>query len=127
MQYPDDRLYSPFHQWVLKDENDKFIVTIGITDFAQDTLGNISRVDFADIGKVFNQGDISGMLESLKTCYDLQAPVSAEVININKILFKSPALLNTDPFGEGWLYQLRLSDLNELEGLLTCGSYLDLL
>lgn len=117
---PEDLYYSEEHEW-LRVEGD--IAIIGITDFAQDQLGDIVYVDLPDVGDTVGVGAVVGELESTKSVSDLYSPVSGEVIARNAELDGSAELINTDPYGEGWLFKVRVAGDDVTEGLLSPQEY----
>jgi glycine cleavage system H protein len=117
---PEDLFYSEEHEW-LRLEGD--VAIVGITDFAQDQLGDIVYVDLPEVGASVELGGVVGELESTKSVSDIYSPVSGEVIAINGELEGSAELINTDPYGEGWLFKVRPSDSEVTEGLLTAEAY----
>jgi glycine cleavage system H protein len=120
MPQPDGLLYSKEHEW-LKVEGDVGIV--GITDYAQNSLGDIVYVELPQVGKTIKQFGSIGVVESVKAVSDLYTPVGGEVLEVNKALEADPALVNRDAFGEGWLYKVKLADAAEREALLDPGAY----
>lgn len=118
---PEDLQYARTHEWVRTEENG--IVTVGITDHAQHLLGELVYVELPEVGTVLDAGDDSAVVESVKTASDVYAPVSGEVIAINEALVGKPALVNEEPYGDGWLYRLRISDEAELEDLIDASAY----
>jgi glycine cleavage system H protein len=120
MPQPDGLLYSKEHEW-LKVEGDVGIV--GITDYAQNSLGDIVYVELPQVGKTIKQFGSIGVVESVKAVSDLYTPVGGEVLEVNKALEADPALVNRDAFGEGWLYKVKLVDAAEREALLDPGAY----
>jgi len=118
--YPKNFRYTREHEWVRVDGN---TVTIGITDHAQQELGDIVFVDLPKTGTRVEQGGTLGSVESVKAVSDVYAPVSGEVIEINQALATAPEKLNTDPHGEAWLVKIRLSATKELERLLSAADY----
>ena len=124
MEYPEDLYYSQEHNWVRLTGNRG---TVGITDFAQQEMGEILYTELPDEGSQTEQGDISGTLESSKTVAELFSPVSGEVISINKDLEEEPSLINDDPYGKGWLMVLELDDPSELQELFSAVEYEDFL
>jgi glycine cleavage system H protein len=118
---PDDLRYTPEHEWV-RDLDDE-TVRVGITDFAQDALGDIVYVQLPDVGDEVTGGAPMGELESTKSVSDLFAPLSGTVIACNAALDTSPELCNTDPYGDGWVVELRLSDPAQREQLLSAADY----
>lgn len=124
MEYPEDLYYSQAHNWVRLTGNRG---TVGITDFAQQEMGEILYTELPDEGLQIEQGDIFGTLESSKTVAELFSPVSGEVISINKDLEEEPSLVNDDPYGKGWLMVLELDDPSELQELFSAVEYEDFL
>jgi glycine cleavage system H protein len=120
MSYPDDLRYSREHEWVRVDGSRG---TIGITSFAADELGDIVFVELPEVGATLKQFDTFGVVESVKAVSDLYAPVSGEVVEVNEALRETPELLNSDPFGEGWIARLELAETGELDGLLDAEAY----
>jgi len=118
---PTDRLYSRDHEWV-KDNGDGTAI-IGITDYAQEMLTDIVFVELPEIGKVVAKSEPVAVVESVKSVSDVYAPVSGEVIDVNKKLEETPELINQDAFGKGWLVKIRLSDAGELKMLLSAADY----
>jgi len=118
--YPQEFLYTKEHEWIRLDEQ---IGTIGITDYAQKELGDIVFVELPKPGEHVAAGESFGTIESVKAVSEIYAPVSGEVTAVNTKLQNSPEMLNSDPHGEGWLIQLRLSDRSEIEKLMTADEY----
>ena len=118
---PQGLSYVESHEWI-RNEGDG-IVTIGVTDFAQEQLGDVVFVELSDVGAELVSADEFGVIESVKAASDLFAPVSGEVIAINELLADDPELVNTDPYGDAWLLQIRLSHPEELEHLLDADAY----
>ena len=112
--------YHAEHTWV-RIEGDTALV--GITQHAQDTLGDIVFVDFADIGKTFAQGTVAGVVESVKAAADVHMPATVEILEHNEDLRADPSLANSDPEGAGWFYKVKLSDAGELDGLMDAAAY----
>ncbi|WP_299197308.1 glycine cleavage system protein GcvH [uncultured Amphritea sp.] len=121
---PSDLKYVASHEWI-RDEGDG-VVTIGITDHAQDLLGDVVFVELPDVGSEFTTGDDLGVVESVKAASDVYAPLSGEVIAINEELEDAPELVNSDPYGDGWFVQIRLSDTSEVDDLLDADGYAEL-
>ena len=119
MNIPADLKYSNDHEWVKIDGN---IATIGITDFAQGELGDIVFVDVETVDESLNSGEVFGSVEAVKTVSDLFMPVSGKIIELNAEVESSPELINTDPYGKGWIIKVELAD-DSLEGLLDAASY----
>ena len=120
MSYPDDLRYSKEHEWV-RAEGSR--ATIGITSFAADELGDIVFIELPEVGGRLTQFATFGVVESVKAVSDLYAPVSGEVTEINEALRDGPELLNSDPFGEGWIARVELSDASEVEALMDAQGY----
>lgn len=123
MNIPAELKYSKDHEWVaMLDEN---TVLIGITDFAQGQLGDIVFVDVPTVGESLDREEIFGSIEAVKTVSDAFMPVSGEVLEFNEGLENDPALINKDPYGEGWIIKVALSDHAQLEDLLGHQEYMD--
>lgn len=118
---PEDLLYTKDHEWL--KVHDDGTATVGITDYAQESLGDITFVEFPDSGDSYATGDTFGVVESVKAASDLFMPVDAEVIEVNDAVDASPELLNEDPYVAGWLLKIKLQDSSQLEGLLKAQSY----
>ncbi|AXT84989.1 glycine cleavage system protein H [Aeromicrobium sp. A1-2] len=117
---PEDLYYSEEHEWVRLDED---IATIGITDFAQDQLGDIVYVELPAVGDVVQAGSVIGELESTKSVSDIFSPLSGEVVARNEALDGGPEVINSDPYGEGWLIRVRPSDEDPKASLLEAEAY----
>jgi glycine cleavage system H protein len=120
MQIPEDCKYSKEHEWVKMDGD---LAIMGITDYAQDQLGEIVFVELPQEGEHFAQGDALGIVESVKSVSDIFAPVSCEVIEVNDPLTDTPETLNDEPFGEGWMVKIKLNDESEFEALMDATEY----
>lgn len=116
-----DLLYRESHEWV-RDEGDGTVV-VGISDHAQAQLGDMVFIELPEAGNTYGQGDACAVIESVKAASDAYAPVSGEVTEVNGALEDQPELVNSDPYGEGWLFKLKLSNASELEGLLSAEDY----
>ena len=112
--------YTEDHEW-LKIDGD--IATVGITQHAQDALGDVVFVDLPEVGALFAQKEVAGVVESVKAAADVFMPVGGEVIEVNEALRADPALANSDPLGAGWFFKVKLSDPSELAGLMDETSY----
>jgi len=123
MKIPENLLYTEDHEWV-KIEKD--MAYIGITDFAQHELGDIVYVEIETVGEKLQQHDVFGTVEAVKTVSDLFLPIAGEVMEINLKLEANPELVNSDPYGEGWMIKMKVNDLVDTEGLLTAESYMSL-
>ncbi len=124
MSYPEELKYTKEHEWV-RDNGDG-TETIGITDFAQGELGDIVFVELEPEGSEFEQDEVFGTVEAVKTVSELYSPVSGEIVEINETLEDDPELVNSDPYGEGWMVKLKMADASELDSLLTADDYEDL-
>jgi len=111
MSVPQDLQYTKTHEWVRIEES---VATIGITDHAQEELGDVVFVELPESGATFEAGDSFGAVESVKAVSDLYAPVGGEVVEVNSALEDSPEKINEDPYGEGWIVKLRVSDEGDL-------------
>lgn len=121
LHYPEDLRYTTDHEWV-KDQGEG-VVRVGITSYAQDALGDVVYVSLPAIGDELTAGDACGEVESTKSVSDLYAPVAGEVVAVNDSLDATPELINSDPYGEGWMMEIKLADDAELDGLLDVGAY----
>jgi glycine cleavage system H protein len=121
LEYPSDLRYTAEHEWVRATEDGA--VRIGITSFAQDALGDVVYVSLPAVGDTVAVGDACGEVESTKSVSDLYAPLAGEVSAVNAALDASPELVNSDPYGEGWMYELKPSDAAAVEGLLDVEAY----
>ena len=115
MNIPQNLKYTKDHEWVSVSGD---IATIGITDFAQSELGDIVYVEIETEGETLGQEEVFGSVEAVKTVSDLFMPLSGEIIEFNAGLESSPESVNTDPYGDGWMIKVKISDTSELEGLL---------
>ena len=120
MALPTDRRYTAEHEWVLVDGD---IATVGITDYAAEKLGDVVYVDLPAVGGDTAEGAVVGEIESTKSVGELFAPVTGEVVEVNDAVVASPELVNSDPFGEGWLVKVRVADASRLEDLLDAAGY----
>lgn len=119
-QLPEDFYYTKDHEWAQVDEN---IVTIGITEFAQEQLGEVVYVELPEEGAKVNQGESFGVIESVKAASDLYAPVSGTVIEVNMALGEDPSSLNDDPMNDGWLIRIEMDSEKELANLVRAPDY----
>lgn len=120
-EVPSDLKYTRDHEW-LRLEDDS-VVTIGITDHAQAQLGDLVFVEVPETGSSLGAGDAAAVVESVKAASDVYAPVAGEVVGANEQLDESPELVNNDPFGEGWIYQLRVENPAALDELMSAADY----
>lgn len=118
---PSELRYLSSHEWIRVEDNDTAYV--GITDHAQDSLGDLVFVEMPEVGDELKAGEEAGVVESVKAASDIYAPMSGEVIAVNESLEDSPELINNDPYGDGWIYQLRLSNKAEWDELLSAEDY----
>ncbi len=120
ISYPSDRKYSPTHEWVKMDGD---LAVVGISDYAQDALGDIVFVELPVVGMKLDKGDSFGVVESVKAASDVFAPIGGEVESINETLTESPDVVNHDPLTGGWMIKLRPSKLDEYDQLLSAETY----
>ena len=121
MSAPEELRYTEEHEWVATREGT--LVRIGITEYAQDQLGDVVFVDLPEVGRQVGAGDVFGEVESTKSVSELFAPVDGEIVSVNDAVTDSPELINSDPYGEGWLIEIRLDDPAGLEALLEAEAY----
>ena len=121
--YPDDLKYTPMHEWVRTPGDTEGSVRVGITHFAQDALGDIVYVSLPEVGEELQSGTTCGELESTKSVSDIYAPVSGTVVARNESLDATPELVNNDPYGGGWLFEVLPTDPAEVDGLMTSDAY----
>ena len=120
MNFPADLRYTKEHEWI-KLEGD--IATVGITDFAQSELGDIVYVEIETVGQTLAQDEIFGSVEAVKTVSDLFLPIAGEVLEVNEALNNTPELVNSDPFGEGWMIKMKVTNLADVEALMDVDTY----
>lgn len=120
MAYPDDVRYTAEHEWAREQGG---VVTVGITSYATDQLGDVVFVELPEVGRKVEVGGTFGVVEAVKTVSDLFAPVAGEVVEINPALGDNPAIVNQDPYGEGWMVKIRLADPAEFAKLLGSSDY----
>jgi len=118
---PSELKYATSHEWVRNEGNG--IVTVGITEHAQDLLGDMVFVELPDVGDNISAGDDVAVAESVKAASDIYAPISGEVVEVNEDLEDSPELVNSDAYGDGWMFKVKLSDESELDELLDAEGY----
>ncbi|WP_050034052.1 glycine cleavage system protein GcvH [Halorubrum halophilum] len=121
-EVPDDRRYLESHEWATTGGD---TVRIGVSDFAQDELGDVVFVELPDVGDEIAAGEAFGVVESIKAVSDLYAPVSGEVVAVNEELFDRPELVNEDPYGDGWMLEVDPAEGGDAEGLLAPDEYDD--
>ena len=120
MQFPSDRKYTTHDEWVLVDGD---TITVGLTDYAQDALGDVVFVDLPDVGVEVTDGGAMSEVESTKSVSDVYAPVAGTVVEVNGDLADAPERLNDDPYGDGWIVRMRLDDMGALDGLMDAAAY----
>ncbi len=120
MSHPSDRKYSTEHEWVMVDGD---VAVIGISEYAQDQLGEVVYVDLPGVGDTLTAGDTFGEIESVKSVSELYAPITGEVVEVNDSLGDTPETVNQDPHGEGWMIKVRVDDPAEVEGLMSADDY----
>ncbi len=124
MNIPQELKYTKDHEWVKIDGN---IATIGVTDFAQGELGDIVYVEVETVGETMEREEVFGTVEAVKTVSDLFLPLAGEIIEFNESLEDTPEKVNTDPYGDGWMVKIKISDEDELAGLMSPEEYKDLI
>lgn len=120
MNFPDNLKYTKDHEWCLAEGD---IVTIGVTDFAQSELGDIVFVEVETEGETLDHEEVFGSIEAVKTVSDLFMPVGGEIIEFNETLESEPELVNSDPYGAGWIIKVKTSDTSALDGLMSAAEY----
>lgn len=120
MNIPSELRYTTEHEWIRVEGEEAYV---GITDYAQSELGEIVFVDINTQGETLSQGEVFGSIEAVKTVSDLNMPVAGEVIEVNEGINDTPELVNSDPYGEGWLIKIRISNPAELDTLLDAAGY----
>lgn len=120
MEFPEDLKYSKEHEWVLVEGS---VATVGITDYAQDQLGDIVFVELPAVADKVSKEDAFGVVESVKAVSDIYAPVSGKVVEVNDDLPENPEMLNEDPYGDGWIIKIEMNDPEELQDLMTATEY----
>lgn len=117
---PEDLYYSDEHEWVRLERD---VATVGVTDYAQEQLGDIVYVDLPDVDDVLSAGDVAGELESTKSVSELYVPLDGTVVAVNSAVDANPEVVNSDPYGEGWLYKIRVADDDPASSLLSAEQY----
>ncbi len=121
--YPDDLLYHPEHDWARIDPSDPDIATLGITWYAQDALGEVVFFEMPSVGGTLAKDAPYAEVESVKAVSDVLAPLSGEIVAVNEALAENPQMINEDPYGEGWLVKVRLSNPSERDALMDAATY----
>lgn len=119
---PDDLLYSEEHEYLKPTEEDG-VYLVGVTDYAQGELGDVVFLELPGEGESFDRMEVFGTIEAVKAVSDLFSPVSGEIVEVNSALDEDPALVNSDPYGEGWMVRMRVSDPSELDALMNAEDY----
>ena len=119
---PEELLYTEDHEWIAYDK-DSGVATVGITDYAQGELGDVVFVELPKTGATYAQKAVFGTIEAVKAVSELYAPVAGNILEANKALEKDPALVNRDPYGQGWMIKMKIKNPKELEGLLRADAY----
>ncbi|MCB0271399.1 MAG: glycine cleavage system protein GcvH [Bdellovibrionales bacterium] len=122
MEIPDNLRYTKEHEWVEFDPKNK-TAKIGITEYAQDKLGDIVHIDLPEEGDTFNAHDTFGSVESVKAVSDIYTPISGKVLEVNETVLDGPEMINEDPYSEGWMVMLSVKDTSELESLMDASAY----
>ncbi len=123
MSVPQDLFYAKTHEWVSLNDG---IATVGISDFAQSQLSDLTFVELPEVGTEFSAGDEAAVVESVKAAADVYAPVAGEVVEVNEKLEDEPELINKDAFGEGWLFKLKMVDEADVDNMMDADSYEEL-
>lgn len=124
MNFPEELKYTKEHEWIRIDGSE---AVIGITDYAQGELGEIVYLDIETVGEQIEQNEVFGTIEAVKTVSDLFMPVTGEVIEFNSALEDAPELVNSDPYGDGWIIKVAVSDIAQTDTLMTAGEYKEFL
>lgn len=124
MEFPAELKYTKDHEWIRVEGNHAYV---GITEFAQHELGDIVYVDINTLGKEVNSEDVFGTVEAVKTVSDLFMPLSGKILEINKKLDANPELVNSEPYGDGWMVKIEISDATQVAGLLSSADYQSLI
>jgi glycine cleavage system H protein len=120
-QIPEELRYTKTHEWVRRDSDNT--VTVGITDHAQNLLGDMVYVETPEVGTAYGEGDDCAVVESVKAASDVYCPIAGEVIEVNESLADTPEMINKDPYGDGWLFKVKPEDVEHLEELLDAEAY----
>ncbi|GAB96191.1 glycine cleavage system H protein [Kineosphaera limosa] len=121
LEFPEDLRYTSEHEWVRTGQDG--VVRVGITSYAQDALGDVVYVSLPPVGDTLSAGDTCGEIESTKSVSDLYCPLDGEVTAVNEALDATPELVNSDPYGDGWMFEIKLSDTGALEELMDDSAY----
>jgi len=123
LELPDNARYTEDHEYVMYDESGGDSLRVGLSDYAQDQLGDIVYVELPDIGRTYGKGDVFGVVESVKAVAELYMPVGAEIVSINADLENAPEHVNEDPYGKGWLMTVKPDEIGDMDVLMTADSY----
>ncbi|MBL4587445.1 MAG: glycine cleavage system protein GcvH [Flavobacteriales bacterium] len=124
MNIPEDLKYTEEHEWIKIDGD---VVTIGITDYAQGELGDIVYVEVETVGESLDSGEVFGTVEAVKTVSDLFMPLSGEILEMNEALDTDPEAVNRDPYNEGWMVKIKMSDASQVDALLSAAAYKEII
>jgi len=124
MNFPENLKYTNDHEWIRAEGNEAYI---GITDYAQNELGEIVFIDVTTVGETLDKADVFGSIEAVKTVSDMLMPVAGEILEVNPDLDSQPELVNSDPYGKGWIIKIAVSDEDAFNGLMNAGSYREFL
>jgi glycine cleavage system H protein len=122
MNHPEDLKYARTHEWVRRVGD---LIVTGITHHAQDALGDLVYIEQPDLGRILTAGEQAGVVESVKTASDIHAPIDGEVVELNALLEDDPELVNTDPYGDGWIYKIRPANIDDIDDLMDADEYED--
>lgn len=120
MNVPNDLKYTPEHEWIRVEGEE---IVVGVTDFAQGELGDVVFIELESEGETLAQGETFGTIEAVKTVSDLYMPIDGEVVKVNEALEDTPELVNTQPFGDGWMIRIKVSDASQLDDLMSASDY----
>ncbi|WP_312721549.1 glycine cleavage system protein GcvH [Mobilicoccus sp.] len=123
LEYPQELRYTAEHEWVRTGNDD--VVRVGITSYAQDALGDVVYVDLPSVGDEVSAGDTCGEIESTKSVSDLFSPLTGEVVAVNESLESASEMVNSDPYGEGWMFEMKVADPGQLESLMDADAYVE--
>ena len=123
LEYPQELRYTAEHEWVRTGNDD--VVRVGITSYAQDALGDVVYVDLPSVGDEVSAGDTCGAIESTKSVSDLFSPLTGEVVAVNESLESASEMVNSDPYGEGWMFEMKVADPGQLESLMDADAYVE--
>lgn len=122
-EIPSDLRYAESHEWISQEEEG--VVKVGISDHAQEQLGDLVFIELPEEGTTFGRGDACAVVESVKAASDIYCPVAGEVIDVNEALADTPEIVNNDPYGDGWLFSVRLDNVDEIDDLMDADAYRD--